>query len=473
MPPFGGTRTSLSASMGGSFSGQWSVFSPGVPLAPVTPTRPIRTWDYQVGQNSVSTPRTYEPFGFAELRAFANVELVRLAIETRKDQIERIDWLVRPRTRRGRERRYDRDARIDKVEALLRKPDGVTPFATWLRILIEDLLVIDAPSIERRRNRGGELIGLDVVDGASIKRLVDETGRTPRAPVPAYQQVIKGIVWADLTTEDLIYAPRNPRSNHLYGYSPVEQVVVTLNTALRRQGAQLSYFTEGNTPAGLINAPESWTPDQIKDFQSWMDAKLTGQTAERSRLLWVPKDAKYQAFKDAPIKDEFDEWLARIVMFAFSLPPTPFVKQVNRATSDNDAEASEEQGLAPLLLWAKRLLDGVIQDDLGHADLEFAWSPAREIDPRMQAEIDDKNLRNGSETLDEVRARRGEAPYPDGLGAVPRIYTASGAITLAAHDAGVEANAEAAAQAEPADTADDDGDEDAAPSADDPSEDAA
>ncbi|MGU3387266.1 phage portal protein [Methylobacterium sp. D53M] len=431
--------------MTGAFSGAWSAYSPGVPLAPIAPAQPIRGLDFPVSVNTQTAARSYEPFGFPQLRAFANVELVRLAIETRKDQVERLDWAVRPRKGALRGRPHDRDTRIRVVEKLLRRPDGVTPFATWLRILLEDLLVLDAPAIERRRNRGGGVIGYEVVDGGTIKVLVDERGRRPTAPLPAYQQVIKGIPWADLTTDDLIYTPRNPRSNHLYGYGPVEQVVVTLTTAMRRQATQLAYFTEGNTPAGLLSAPEGWTPEQIKDWQGWMDAKLTGQTGERSKQLWVPKDTKYTAFKDAPIKDEFDEWLARIVMFAFSLPPTPFVKQMNRATSENDAEQSEQQGLAPLLLWAKRLFDGIIQDDLGHPDLEFAWETARDVDPKVQAEIDDRNLRNGSERINEVRERRGQPPVPGGD--TPRIYLTTGAIDLEANDAAVAAAQEVADRA--------------------------
>ena len=41
----------------------------------------------------------YEPVGFAELRAFADAyDLLRLVIETRKDQMERQRWRIRPRT---------------------------------------------------------------------------------------------------------------------------------------------------------------------------------------------------------------------------------------------------------------------------------------------------------------------------------------------------------------------------------------
>lgn len=241
--------------------------------------------------------------------------------------------------------------------------------------------------------------------------MVDDTGRRPRGPgAVAYQQVIKGVAWADLTEADLIYAPRNPRPNHNYGFSPVEQVIVTINTVIRRQAAQLAYFTEGNLPAGLLNGPEGWSPDQIRDMQLWLDSRLSGQAAEQAKLLWVPSGTRYQAFKDSPLKDEFDEWLARVIAFAFSLPPTPFIRQMNRATAGADQDRGQEEGLQPLKLWAKRLIDGVIQDDLGAPGLEFSWNDAPAVDPMVQARIDDLAIRNGSMTINEVRARRGLAP---------------------------------------------------------------
>jgi hypothetical protein len=428
MPPAGGVQTSLSyqvraGSRAGQFVAPWGAFSPGTPLAPIAPEA-VRVWDFPVGINTVIRPRAHEPFGFRELRAFSNVELVRLAIETRKDQVERLRWRIKPRL--SVLGAIDQsDPRIGALEGFWRKPDGVTPLATWLRLALEDLLVLDAPAFERRRNRRGDLVGLDVIPGDTIHPMVDETGRRPRGPGEvAYQQVIKGVAWANLTNDELIYAPRNPRPNHNYGFSPVEQIIVTINTLMRRQAAQLAYFTEGNTPAGLLNGPEGWSPDQIRDMQAWLDARLSGQTAEQAKLLWVPSGTRYQAFKDSPIKDDFDEWLARLVAYAFSLPPTPFVRQMNKGTAGEDQDRGLEEGLEPIKLWAKRLIDGVIQDDQGCGDLEFAWDDTPSIDPTAQAGIDDICLRNGSATIDEVRARRGQAPLPDGLGEKARIYGA-------------------------------------------------
>jgi hypothetical protein len=397
-----------------------AVFSPGQPLAP-TDQEAVRVWDFPVGVNANITPRSAEAFGFAHLRAFANVELVRLAIETRKDQLEALLWRFTPRA--GVADTPALQARAAQLTQFWRRPDGTHHFATWLRLALEDLLAIDAPAFEKRRDRAGRLIGLDVVPGDTLKLLVDETGRTPLPPHPAYQQIIKGRVWADLTTDDLLYAPRNRRPNHLLGFGPVEQIVVTLQTLISRQAAQLAYFTEGNAPQGFLTAPEGWGPSQIRELQLWLNSQLSGQPSERAKLIWTPAGASYQALKDPPLKDDFDEWLARIVAFAFSLPPTPFVRQMNRATAGEDQDRGLEEGLAPLKLWVKRLIDGVNEDEFGETDLDFAWLDMPQIDSSAQSNMDDKDLRNGSASINEVRQRRGLAPVEGGE--TPRIYGAA------------------------------------------------
>jgi hypothetical protein len=442
MPPEGGTRRSLTASYSWGqqgleaqfapvFQPGQGIFSPGYPLAPPDgangPER-LRLWDFPVGVNTIYTPRAYEPISFAELRALADAhDITRLAIETRKDQLEKLEWHVKPRSlTRPSAEMLERAARVAE---LWRRPDGERPFATWLRELLEDLLVIDAPALELRRNRGGDLVGLDVVDGATIKLLFDETGRRPLPPAPAFEQVIHGRPWKLLTGDDLLYLPRNPRPGKAYGFGPVEQIVMTVNIGLRRQAMQLQHFTEGNVPPGLLNAPDGWNVEQIRQFQEWFDSVLAGNTGSRSRLLWGPSGTRYQPFKEAPYKDEFDEWLARIVCYAFSLPATAFTRQVNRATAETAQGAALAEGLAPLLGWVKRLADHVIQDLLGEPDLEWAWLDDRALDPAEQAKLLDLYVRSGIYTVNEARGALGLDPVPGGDAA--RIYSTAGAVPLA------------------------------------------
>ena len=74
------------------------------PLQPMQPMAPAsvegRRYDYPVGYNLDQRPRSYEPVSFGDLRALAdNCDVLRSVIETRKDQMESLDWTVRPRLR--------------------------------------------------------------------------------------------------------------------------------------------------------------------------------------------------------------------------------------------------------------------------------------------------------------------------------------------------------------------------------------
>ena len=456
--PEGGVRTSLTPPNGIAVRyGANSFYGPGTPQVPITGTNgELRGWDFPVGVNTNLRPRNSEPFTFAHLRSFSNVELVRLAIETRKDQLEKQDWQIKFRGDNKVAR--ESDSRIEAIEKFFAKPDGMTNFGSFMRQLDEDLLAIDAMTVELRRTRGGQLTALEIVPGDTINLLVDDNGRRPNGTGDlAFQQIIRGAVWANLTNRDLLYFPRNVRPGHIYGFGPVEQIIVTINTLIRRQASQLGYFTEGNVPAGLMTAPEGWQNNQIKDLQDWFDDKISGNQGEQRKLVWGPFGSKYQAFKDSPIKDEFDEWLARVVSFAFSLPPTPWVRAMNKGTAGEDQERALEEGLEPIKLHRKRFIDQIIETEFNAPDLEFVYAEERTIDAKLQMEIDDKALRNGSATIDEVRDRRGEDPLPDGLGNVPRVYLGAAVLPVDIIDEmakqGLEAAATAAAMAPQKDVA--------------------
>ena len=167
-------------------------------------------------------------------------------------------------------------------------------------------------------------------------------------------------------------------------------------------------------PPGLLTAPDGWNAEQIRQFRGWFDSVPAGNTGGRSRLVWGPSGTKYQPFKEAPYKDEFDEWLARIVCYAFSLPATAFTRQVNRATAETAQEAALAEGLAPLMSWVKRLADHVIQDRLGEPDLEWAWADLARLEPKEQAEILAIYVKEGIKTRNEARDLLGFDPLPGG-----------------------------------------------------------
>ena len=398
--------------------------SPGQPVQPVAQqTAWGRKVDYPVGYNLVYTPRQ-DLTPFWQLRALAKYDLVALAIETRKDQMVGLKWSIAPR-----DETKAKDARCAQIEQLFRVPDGRTPWQGWLRQVMHEVLVTDAPSILPRRLNNGQLYGFELIDGATIKVLADDQGRIPLPPSPAYQQVIKGMPAVDYRADELAYMPRNPRVESFYGFSPVEQVLMTVNIALRRQYSQLQYFTEGSVPEALASLPADWSPEQVEQFQAYWDSTYEGDQSLKRKIRWVPGGTKAEMLKQAPLKDEFDEWIARVVTYAFSLPPTQFSKQEVRATTDQLQEAALKEGLEPMKVWVKDLIDYLLEKYVGVSDLEFRWDEEEALDPQSQQSILTAYQAQGNLTINEVRAKLGYDPVPDGDTVL--LYTKGGVTPLA------------------------------------------
>ena len=385
-------------------------FGPQQPLAPMAPPEVKgRQFDYPFGINIDYTPRATSAIGFAELRALADaLPLLRTVIETRKDQIAATAFAIRLVDPAGDASAAA--ARIAAVRGFLDRPDRRHSFAAWLRMLLEDMLVIDAAAIYPRLTRAGGLYSLDIIDGATITPLVGEDGRAPEPPDPAYQQILHGIPAADFSSDELMYLPRNVRAHRLYGMSPVEQIALTVNIALRRDTMTLDYYRAGSAPDSFATLPKEWTMDQIGQFQDYFDALMAGNSPRRRMLKFMPSDFRLQEVRQPPLKDQYDEWLARVICYAFSVPVSPFVSQVNRATSETLRLQASQEGLIPLRAWIKNALDRVIQTYLDAPDLEFVWVGDDAIEPLQQAQTLQILVGAGIKTKDEARAELGLAP---------------------------------------------------------------
>jgi hypothetical protein len=416
-----------------------SWLGPGEPITPLAPDEVKgRRWDYQPYYNVTIEPRPYEAVGFHELRAVSQAyDIIRLAIETRKDQMERLTWSFRARTlANGDSATEDDDPAIQELTDFFTYPDGEMEWGTWLRQVLEDMFVVDAVSLYTPHTYGSKLLKLQQVDGAHIARLIDDWGGTPEPPAPAYRGVLHGMPAVYYNTDDLIYMPRNPRVHKGYGFSPVEQVLTTINIGLRRQLFQLNYFTDGNVPDAIIGVPNEWNADMIAKFQAWWDSELSGNLVERRKARFVPGGLNYHPTKDPELSGKFDEHLIRIVCYAFSLPPTPFVAQVNRATAESAHDAALEEGLAPVQNYIKRLVDRVLRKfwPAYAKKIEFAWDDDREVDALVQEQVLTGYATKGIYTIDEVRDLLGKQPMPGGVGSKLKVLTATGYVNVEAND---------------------------------------
>lgn len=409
-------------------------FGPGQPLAPQAPPEVKgRAFDFPQAVNSFTSTRAYEAVSHQTLRAFADgYDLLRLIIETRKDQMERLRWVIQSRDPKEKLTPQKRN-KVKTLTAFFMKPDGEHSWNAWLRMILEDLFVIDAVTLHRRKTRGGKLVALDQIDGATMRRCLDDWGRTPEdLNDTAYQQILKGMPAVNYRTSEIFYRPRNVRVHKIYGYSPVEQILMTINIGLRRQIFQLNFFTDGNVPSALIGVPETWTPDQIRVFQEWFDGIHSGNLAERRKMRFVPNAVgkTYIPTQETELFGKAEEWLARVACFAFSVSAQPFLQMMNRATADSAQQEASATGLTPIQNWVKSLIDDVLAEDLDSADLEFIWKGDDELDPVKRQAITADDVKIGQLTVNEGRVANGREPYEDPQFDQPMFMTSNGLAPL-------------------------------------------
>jgi len=196
--------------------------------------------------------------------------------------------------------------------------------------------------------------------------------------------------------------------------SPVEQIALTVNIALRRDAAT----TTTTAPAPRQTPSPRSTADQIRSFQDYFDALMSGNLARRRMTKFMPANFKLIETRQPPLKDQYDEWLARLICYAFSVPASAFVTQVNRATSETLRQQATQEGLVPLKAWVKNALDHVIQECMGEPSLEFVWVGDDAVDPLEQAQTLRILVGAGIKTREEARADLGLGPAA-GVGAPP------------------------------------------------------
>jgi hypothetical protein len=397
------------------------------------PTGPMR-FNTPYGYNLSYTPRQKAKTPFRILRDLAQVdEVFRICIETRKNQMTSLDWDVTTRDqKKGATRSKGDEQKIAEIKAFFMKPDKRRSFNDWLRLAIEEVLVVDALSIYKRRNYDDSLHALEIKDGATFVIQLDQTGDIPEPPNVAYRQIINGqyLEGGDCSTDDLIYRPRCQRTDTPYGLSPIEAVLLSVNAAISRNIFNLAYYTDGNIPEGIIDAPGDWTPEQIEEAERFLNDALAGNLTARRRLRMVPKGsgATMKQFTEPDFTTKFDEWLLKIRCAAMAVPPSEigFTADVNKATGKQQENVVYRVGVRPLANYFQDIFDEIIASDLGAPDFRFMFAGGESEDKLIQARADQLYVNMGKVSVDELRERDGETP----IGMGPYIMTSAGPVLV-------------------------------------------
>lgn len=352
-----GMDLSMQAVLLGQSAQQNGWFGPSLPIAPMAPQNAGwgRAFDYAQSINLTNQPKG--PDGgatYAQLHGLiANCDILQIAVYTMLERISKYNGHVLDVG--GDPKKPSK--RAQEAQELMRFPDGSTPFTTWLQALGYDMAVTDSATVWIDRRQKIPLA--HYVDGQTITIRFDETGRPG-----LITQIIKGNPAHNYDLNTMLWCPKNRRTNKGYGHSYVEQARTTISLALQRMARQMDYFTAGSIPDMFIESPEQWTPTMVREATDNWQAMLQGVSG-RGSVQFIPGGAKPHLFERDVVKNDFDEWIARIICALVSIPATPFIREVNRATAEVSQAASIAEGHSSQLRWASDLVTRVMAQRFG------------------------------------------------------------------------------------------------------------
>ena len=380
-------------------------FGPGQPLAPYFGySQRTRATDFPVGVNiSTRSRASWGRVSFDTLKALIDAyDVARMCINHKIDELRSMPLMYQPADSVD----DDVDDAIDAAKAALAYPDRELPYDSWLSKWLENAFKYDSAPLYRRRNYNGDVIGLEVVDGRTINPYIDEHGRRPLPPAPAYYQTVHGMVADWLTTDDIIYNPFRPQEDSPFGLAPIESIILTANTDLRFQWHFLQMFTEGSVPAGFIEVPpDVSSPDQVAEWQDYWDATVMGDQAKLHQLIAVPSGTHVEETRPKEFDPKFPEYLMMRTCAAFGVVPQDLglVKDVNRANGETQVDVQFRVNTMPWVRYVEGHLTRYLQHDLG-LPVKIALDTGRDKEDRLaEAQAHQLYVDMGAESPDEVR----------------------------------------------------------------------
>lgn len=384
--------------------------------------------------NSQSDPdRKYNgDIPFSYMRRMAQLyPIARACINRRIRQITALEWDIT--TIDEKKEQSQADPTIKIVKDFFKRPFGnKTRMRELLTMMVDDILTVDATAFELQRTRGGGFLNLVPIDPTTIALRVTEQGLTPTPPEIAYEQIIAGQKIASFTTDELIYDFMGNRSYSPYGVSPLESLIIQVESALRGALYNLNYFKENNIPEGFITLPEDVVAnkDRVEEWQMWFDSIMAGDARTIHRLKILPGGSEYTPAKkpEDMAFERFEMWLLQQTCMMFDVSPQDIgvTYQVNKATGESQGNIGKEKGLFPLGNFIKEIFDDLIQIEMMMTDLQFMWVNINPTDKIAEIEIAEKEIHMGTLGVDEWRTEQGREP----LGLDPYIMTSSGPLLV-------------------------------------------
>jgi len=308
--------------------------------------------------------------------------------------------------------------------------------STFMAKLVRDSLTMDSAPIETefKRDRKLGIDGIYAVDGSTI-RLCTEQGYKGDDEIWALQ-LVQGQIRSAYTYDDLIYVPRNPRTDVLsggYGMAETELLIQTVTGFLNAVSYNTKFFDSNAMPKGILNLYGNYSDGDITAFKRHWNAMVKGINNAWSLPVMISKDqesaAKFESFGEGANEMMFARWmtfLGSLICAIYGMAPDEInfesfsagTSSLSGSDTEEKLASSKDKGLRPLLSYFENLFTDYIVGEFSEK-YEFRWTGLDEEDEKTVFErkklIMTVNEMRAEDGMDAITEQWGDAPLNPSL----------------------------------------------------------
>lgn len=314
----------------------------------------------------------------------------------------------------------------------LRKSLHRDSFSQFMAKSVRDALTMDSAPIETewKRDKGLGIDGFYAVDGATI-RLCTEQGYRGDDAIYALQ-VVEGQIRSAYTHDDLIYEPRNPRTDVNgvgYGVSETELLVRVITGYINAMTYNIRGFDTNSIPKGMLHLTGNYDDNDIKAFRRYWNALVQGVNNSWVLPVMVSRDqeskAAFEKFGVEFNEMYFAKWmtfLTSVICALYGMSPSEInfdsfsggsTSPLAGSDTGEKLAASKDSGLRPLLAQYENVMSDFVIAEYSE-DLVFRWTGLDPEDAQQKQEMRKLVL-----SWNEIRAEEGHEAVEGPLGDAP------------------------------------------------------
>ena len=400
------------------------------------------------------------PYGYprkvntVQLRKLAKNPYIFSVIKTICDEITSIDYdiVVKDDFNDG----TDYSKKIKEIKRFFNNPNGNSEsFEQIIRQVLTDILEVDSGVLVKVFNNNGEFKQLFARDGSLFLKNPNIYGymgdkQNFVAPLPdgftgvgvdynnpnkiaknfinkynlmyreqaAYFQYgwTAGSMPVPFGKREIVYFMQNPRSQTIYGRSPVEILNDIILLLIYGSQANLDFYMNNNMPEGVISLLGA-KKEQITAFRKRFDEQFTFKDAlgnMRKKFFKIPISSTEVSFtpfqlspKDLEVISQ-QEWFIKLVWASFGVTAAEmgWTETVSKAVGDTEVKVSKRKAILPLLRLLEYSINNQIlieffdveYDEFGDVPLEFKFAPYDYEDDKRVHDILEQEIRMGVKT---------------------------------------------------------------------------